>query len=501
MCGIIEKKIGGVRVFVSIFFLLLLGGTVLAFFWLPVNWRSGILLTASYIFCAYMEPRALVILFGVTLFTYFVAIYIERVRGNRAKAGRAAMLSVCGLVTLLCLFKYTGYLTGRLGVADRFPPVVLKSFLMPVGFSFYLFQVIGYLVDVFKGKSPAEKNFWHLGCWLAFFPKLVSGPIEREGQFFPQMKKLSVIKFWNRGRLSAAFTYMLWGYFMKMVVADRIGPVVGPLFERPGGFDSFWLLLGAFLYSVQIYCDFAGYSYIAVGCAKLFGIEIMENFRSPYMAVDIQDFWRRWHVSLSEWLRDYVYIPLGGNRKGVVRKNLNTMIVFIVCGMWHGVELNFLAWGVLHGVYSVADSLIKEWNKKGMAEKTPDQRKGTGCKRVITFSLTAFAWIFFRAGSLRSALLYVRHMVTAGFWPKRWAETAQSLQLNTVEISIIGVGMLGVWLVDRLCVREKMNLPMIIQQKTNGTRYFVFYLLLLSIFIFGVYGAGYHTEQFIYMQF
>ncbi|MDE7009171.1 MAG: MBOAT family protein, partial [Lachnospiraceae bacterium] len=346
-----------------------------------------------------------------------------------------------------------------------------------------------------------ETNFWHRGCWLAFFPKLVSGPIEREGQFFPQMKKLSVIKFWNRGRLSAAFTYMLWGYFMKMVVADRIGPVVGPLFERPGGFDSFWLLLGAFLYSVQIYCDFAGYSYIAVGCAKLFGIEIMENFRSPYMAVDIQDFWRRWHVSLSEWLRDYVYIPLGGNRKGVVRKNLNTMIVFIVCGMWHGAGLNFLAWGVLHGVYSVADSLIKEWNKKGMAEKTPDQRKGTGCKRVITFSLTAFAWIFFRAGSLRSALLYVRHMVTAGFWPKRWAETAQSLQLNAVEISIIGVGMLGVWLVDRLCVREKMNLPMIIQQKTNGTRYFVFYLLLLSIFIFGVYGAGYHTEQFIYMQF
>lgn len=489
--------------FVSFYFLLLLGSTILAFFLLPVKWRPGILLVASYVFCAHIEPRALVVLLGVSLFAYIMAIYIEKIQklGNREKCKRVTVLSVCGLVLFLCMFKYAGYFLTRIGIVDRLPQNVLTNLVMPVGLSFYMFQAIGYLVDVYKRKSPAEKNFWYLGCYLAFFPKLVSGPIEREDDFFPQLKRLGEVRFLNRGRLSAAFTYMLWGYFMKMVVADRIGGIIGPLFDQPGNFDSLWLFLGAVLYSIQIYCDFAGYSYIAVGCAKIFGIEIEENFRAPYMAVDIQDFWRRWHVSLSEWLRDYVYIPLGGNRKGIIRKNLNTMVVFLVCGMWHGAGMNFLAWGLLHGIYSVVGSLIRERNKnKNVAEGHAGKKK-TGLRRIATFFLVTFAWIFFRSGSLRSALLYIYQMATAGFWPGRWAQAAESLNLNGMEFGIVGIGMMCIGLVDRLCVQEKMHLPMIIQQKTNGIRYLVFYLLLITIFIFGIYGAGYYTEQFIYMQF
>lgn len=503
MDGIIEKKIGGSGVFVSIFFLLLLGGTIPAFFLLPAKWRAGVLLAASYIFCAHIEPRSLVVLLGVSLFAYFMAVYIEKTQklSNQVKNRRITVLSVCGIVLLLCMFKYTAYLFSRTGIADNIPESMLQSFLMPVGFSFYTFQVIGYLVDVYKCKSPAEKNFWYLGCYLAFFPKLVSGPIEREDKFLPQMKIIEEVRFWDRGRLSAAFTYMLWGYFMKMVVADRIGSVVGLLFENPKGFDSFWLFLGAVLYSIQIYCDFAGYSYIAVGCAKIFGIELKENFRAPYMAVDIQDFWRRWHVSLSEWLRDYVYIPLGGNRKGVLRKNLNTMIVFVVCGVWHGAGMNFLAWGLLHGIYSVVDSLIKEWKKGCNMEKGWVGKGAVGIKRTVTFCLVAFAWIFFRSGSLRSALFYIRHMMTAGIWSGQWSQMMDNLHLNVVEVSIIAAGIIAVRLIDRLCIREKMHLPVLVQQKTNGIRYLIFYFLLIAIFIFGIYGAGYHTEQFIYMKF
>lgn len=227
--------------FVSKFFLLLLGITVPAFFLLPVKWRAGVLLAASYAFCIHIEPRAFFVLVMITAFTYFTAILIERFQdgsyGKRSKRITAAAISV--LVFLLCLFKYAGYLADKFGFAGRISDDVLKNFLMPVGLSFYLFQVIGYLADVYKGTSAAERNFCHLACYLSFFPKFVSGPIERADRFLPQIKRLEEVRFRNRGRMSAAFTYMLWGYFMKMVVADRLGGMVGPLFERPKNLTVF----------------------------------------------------------------------------------------------------------------------------------------------------------------------------------------------------------------------------------------------------------------------
>ena len=483
----LENIIGGIRVFLSKFFLLLLGMTVPAFFLLPAKWRSGVLLAAGYVFCAYMELRSLIILIAITSVTYFMAAYIEKLRDKGAckKAGRITFAAVWGLTFLLAVYKYTGYLADCFGLTDRISERVLKNLMMPAGLSFYSFQAIGYLVDVYKHRIAAERKFGHLACYLSFFPKFVSGPIERGEAFLPQMKKLEEVRFWNRGRLSAAFTYMLWGYFMKLVVADRLGRLVNSLFAEPEAFDSFWLLLGVLMYSIQIYCDFAGYSYIVAGCAKLFGIELQENFRAPYRAENIQEFWRRWHISLSGWLRDYIYIPLGGNRKGRFRKNLNILIVFLVCGAWHGAGMHFLVWGFLHGMYLLADSLTGQRVKS----------------RILTFWLAGFAWIFFRADSLDGAFRYIRQMAMAGLWPERMRQAAESLQLNGVEIGIGVSGIFIVWLADRLCDRTKMELPILIQQKNNGKRYLVFYLLLTAIFIFGIYGAGYHTEQFIYMRF
>lgn len=477
------------------FFPLFLGVVAALFFLLPGKWRPALLLFASYAFCGWIDLRALWSLVMISAVTWLLGRKIEKLRvedrgHNRRYRGKIYAATGIGIyILILCIYKYAPYygenLSQRMGLSGD----VLSDLIMPVGLSFYLFQAIGYLADVCGGKIKAEKSFLFFSCYLAFFPKLVSGPIENARDFLPQIKALGQVTLKDRGRLSTALAYMLWGYFMKMVVADRLAVTVNQIFAGSAYFDSFWLVLGMFFYTMQIYCDFAGYSYIAIGCARIFGIDLTENFKAPYFASSITDFWRRWHVSLSSWLRDYIYIPLGGNRKGFVRKCTNTMIVFLVCGMWHGVGLNFVVWGLLHGFYSVAETFGKRmgWKVKG--------------GRAITFLAVAFAWIFFRASSLRSALYYVFQMFTAGVHPELWGQIKNDLQLSTVELVLMVFGIGIVWLVDGLCSRKKLHFPVLIQQKQNAMRYLVFYLLLILIFIFGMYGPGYHSEQFIYMQF
>lgn len=477
-------------VFGSILFPVFLGTVIFVFFFLPGKLRPAILLLASCLFCAYVDIRALLILLLISAWAWLMGIKIEK--GREASAGGVklwAVLSVSVCIFLLIVFKYGNAAIQRMDWKGTLSDVVLKNLVMPVGFSFYIFQVIGYLMDIMRGKSHAERNICYLVCYFAFFPKLVSGPIERQEDFLPQIKNLKGVKFWNRGRLSTAFTYMLWGYFMKMVVADRLAVYVNILFESMQEFDSFWLFLGMLFYAVQIYCDFAGYSYIAVGCAKVFGIELTQNFKAPYQAESITEFWRRWHVSLSSWLRDYLYIPLGGNRKGICRKCINIMIVFLVCGMWHGAGVHFVVWGLLHGIYSVSEILL---SKRSI--KIP----GRG---VMTFLAAAFAWIFFRAESLTQALQYSFRMLTTGFRPEQIERAMELLGFDIVEIVITILGIVLVWLADELSSRKRMHLPFIIQQGENTVRYIIFYLLTISIFLFGVYGPGYNTEQFIYMQF
>lgn len=450
-----------------------------AFFGLPVKWRPALLLIASYVFCGWIDVRALLVLVGVSLCIWKTALLIE----SRTKNRKVYFISaLCLGIIMLAAYKLVPYYCKEAEGA-------LGRVVMPAGLSFYLFQAIGYLTDVYQGKRAAERSFLYVSCYLAYFPKLVSGPIEREGDFLPQVRALEEVKFFDRGRLSTAYAYMLWGYFMKMVVADRLAVTVNQIFAAPDAFDSLYLILGALLYTIQIYCDFAGYSYIAIGCSGIFGIKLTQNFKAPYCAENITDFWRRWHVSLSTWLRDYIYIPLGGNRKGMGRKCLNTLIVFLICGLWHGVGLQFAVWGLLHGIYSVLDTLLHEagWKIRG--------------GRIGTFLAVAFAWIFFRAESLGAAMDYVARMFTAGLSPALWKKYALQLSLGKVEIAVIITCVIIVWAVDVLCNNRKLHLPTLIQQKQMGARYFLFYVLLVAIFIFGMYGPGYHAEQFIYMQF
>lgn len=476
--------------FGSILFPIFLGTVVIFFYLLPGKFRPAVLLLASYLFCACIDLWALLMLISVSVWVWYMGIKIEKSREQkREKEKQLTIVAAGACLLLLVLYKYVASFIQRMGWEEALSDEIVRNLMMPVGLSFYIFQAVGYLMDVMRGKSHAERNFCCLGCYFAFFPKLVSGPIERQEDFLPQIKNLKGVKFWDRGRLSAAFTYMLWGYFMKMVVADRLAVRVNIMFEIIQEFDSFWLFIGMLFYAVQIYCDFAGYSYIAVGCAKIFGIELTQNFKAPYQAENITEFWRRWHVSLSSWLRDYLYIPLGGNRKGIQRKCINTMVVFLVCGMWHGSGFRFLAWGMLHGIYSILEILLSKGGKKLPGGK------------VITFFAVAFAWIFFRAESLKQAFWYVYRMVTTGFKPERMGWALKLLELNTIEIVVIILGIVLVWVVDELCSRKKMHFPFLVQQRKNTVRYIIFYLLIISIFLFGMYGPGYHTEQFIYMQF
>ncbi len=477
--------------FISLYFPVILAVITLIYFTVPKGCRPAVLLAFSYLLCAGLGLRCLVILLALSSFTFFAAIATERSRRNyHPRLSRlifSAAVSFC--ILLMAGYKYIPYFLRILGMANALPQDIAAHLAVPIGLSFYLFQSVSYLTDVYQGKCHAEKDFVLFGVYMAYFPKFVSGPIERFPEFSARLRKTGEIKFWDRGRLSSAFTYMLYGYFMKLVIADRLSPIVTALFEAPESYDSLLLAAGAFSYTIQIYCDFAGYSFIAIGCSKLLGISLTANFVTPYFAESITDFWRRWHVSLSGWLRDYLYIPLGGNRKGLFVKCANTMIVFLVCGMWHGAGLNFLAWGFLHGAYSIADALLRQ---KGKRLPLP---------RLATFLQVSFAWIFFRASGLGSALRYIRCLFTSGIRPGLAPGIFEQLNLSGVEIAVILAAFFLVFLMDFQGYQRSMLFPDLVQEKKNSVRYLIFYTLIILLFIFGIYGPGYHTEQFIYMQF
>lgn len=467
--------------FVSTKFLLFTGFVTACFFCVRVEWRAKLLLVASWLLCGLLDARSLLILILISVSAYYVGIALEKWENKKI----LFTVTIVAYVLLLCIYKYVPY---GLKLADH----MLTSLVMPIGLSFYLFQVIGYLADIYQGKVQAERDFWQLSLCFAFFAKLVSGPIEREQDFLKQIKCLEQVRFWNKGRLSTALSYLLWGYFMKMVIADRLGITVDRIFESPNGYCSMWLFLGMLFYTIQIYCDFAGYSYIAIGCARIFGIELICNFKAPYYASSITDFWRRWHISLSSWLRDYIYIPLGGNRKGDLRKYVNIMIVFTVCGMWHGAGMNFLVWGLLHGSYLVIDHLVRKSGRINLPETVG---------RIITFCQVSVAWVFFRAGSLRAALFYFSSMITSEVYVMNQGQMGETPDINGIEMAVICISVGIVAVVDLICSRKKEPLPDLIQHRGNAVRYFIFYLLIIVIFVFGMYGPGYHAEDFIYMKF
>ena len=479
--------------FISLFFILFLAVLWLLFILVDAKYRKILLCVFSLGFCAYISVTALVALLLSTVVTFFGAKAIEKNLENKVRAKTITVVTVTIFAFVLIVVKNIPYIIKVSGFDTLSQNNVLTSIVLPVGFSFYAFQAIGYLYDVYKGKESAENSFVDFALYMGFFAKLVSGPIERKGRFASQLKDLADITVIDEKRISLVLTYMVWGYFLKLVVADRLALVVNQMHAAPEYFDMIWLIGGAIFYSFQVYTDFAGYTCIAIGCAMLFGIELTQNFKSPYCSKNITEFWRRWHISLSSWLRDYVYIPLGGNRKGTLKKYLNTLIVFILCGIWHGNGLSFLVWGILHGLFSIFDGVVgKKLNTEGIVRSF--------IARTATFIAVTFAWIFFRADSLTLALRYIKLMLTNGInlrGPISFI-TGNGVVMLQVYLSIAMIAV--VQIIDRICYKKKTELPHLIQEN-RMFKYFFIYVCLMAMFVIGVYGGAFKTETFIYMQF
>jgi D-alanyl-lipoteichoic acid acyltransferase DltB (MBOAT superfamily) len=460
------------------------------FYMLRGKYRKALLAIASILFVFLLNRAAGVAVLVVSLLTWASGLIIHRLQlsGRKKSADLAAYISIVMAALSLAAFKYIPVYYGPL--ADE--SSIFRRIIMPVGYSFYIFQVISYLVDLKREMFPGEKNIVDLTLYLAYFPKFVSGPIERWEDFEKQLKKACTVKFMEPERLKKALYYTLFGCFMKLVVADRLGIYVDRLFEGTTQYSGIFLLAGAIMYTFQIYCDFAGYSYVARGVSYLYGIELMLNFDMPYCSSNITEFWRRWHISLSSWFLDYIYIPLGGNRKGKFRKVLNTLIVFIVCGMWHGAGFSFVTWGMLHGIYSALDLFARE-------KKMTVLRTGA-IGRFITFVEAAFAWIFFRASSFGAALNYITSIVKNGFWCSDFAAEMDKLQLRPAELGVIIISLILTVALDKQAYKQQLNIPEIISNKTVGYRYIFLYLMVVAIFVFGIYGPALES-RLIYMGF
>lgn len=398
--------------FNSVEFLIFFPVVVTLYFLCPQRYRWLLLLGASYLFyAAWRYEYALLLLFS-TVVDYWAA----RAMGNaRDQARRRTYLALSLLVNLglLFIFKYFNFFNDSVqglfqlfNVEYRFAGL---DVLLPVGISFYTFQSLAYIFDVYRGKLKPEQHFGIFALYVAFFPQLVAGPIERATRMLPQFHRQH---FFDEGRINSGLRLILWGMFKKVVIADRLAVYVNQVYNNPDDYTGWPLLLATYFFAFQIYCDFSGYSDMAVGTARVLGFDLMENFRQPYVALSVTSFWRRWHISLSTWFRDYIYIPLGGNRVATWRWYLNLSIVFLVSGLWHGARWTFVVWGALHAFYVLMEIWLGGvglWSAKRLGRREgpllPDW-----LKMVITFHLVLFSWIFFRANTLADALLIVRNL-------------------------------------------------------------------------------------------
>ena len=399
---------------------------------LPHKLRSWMLLLASWMFYFWWNLWTGLLLVGSTLVSWLCA---QGIYHSKSKNQKAALLIVALVTAFGCLavFKYANFFLSTVGLTLPF------SIILPVGISFYTFQTLSYVIDVYRGTVEAEPDFFSYALFVSFFPQLVAGPIERPENLLPQLKAERKI---SAECLSVGGWFLLQGYFKKIVVADALAPLADQVFLAPETALGPEILLAAMLFGIQIYCDFSGYSDIARGCAKLLGIDLMENFRNPYGALTIRDFWRRWHISLTSWFTDYVYIPLGGNRRGLPRQLFNILLVFLLSGLWHGAEWSFVVWGGIHGLYQIGSIL---WSRGKHNLKLP-----SWLQQLRTFLLVSFSWIFFRAETLADAGILLARLSTG--WEMR-----SILDLTWETAFRLGLILLCQHLIEQIPVKRTLS--------------------------------------------
>lgn len=390
--------------FNSVIFLLCLPLVISVYWLLPKRFRWIMLLIASYLFYMSWNVWLIFLIMFTTVVSYCAALLIAKSKSKKAKRACLAVTLICCLGVLF-FFKYFTFAVNLVIDVINLGKLNLPEFtfglILPVGISFYTFQTLSYVIDVYRGKIDAERHFGYYALFVSFFPQLVAGPIERPENLLPQLK--ADVKFRKKDLCEGLKTALI-GYFKKIVIADGVASIVNAVYNNAGAANGLTVIIATVLFAVQIYCDFSGYSEIAIGVARMMGIKLCDNFDRPYSATSIREFWRRWHISLTSWFTDYVYIPLGGNRCKLWRWTLNVMIVFLLSGLWHGAALTFIVWGGIHGVYQIVGKLknllIEKLVAKGKIKQPKENAFTVFIKRAVTFVLVCFAWIFFRGNSL-----------------------------------------------------------------------------------------------------
>lgn len=405
--------------FNSLEFLVFFPVVTLLYFILPtLRIRNTFLLIASYYFYMQYKPEYGLLMLFSTVINFIAALQMEKAKDNVRKKKLWMGISIVGTLGVLLFFKYFNFFTSSLGMGlaifdIAYQPTAL-DIILPVGISFYTFQTMSYSIDVYRGDMPAERDFIDLALFISFFPQLVAGPIERSTNLLPQFKRYH---FFDSKKASSGLRLMLFGFFKKIVIADRLSVIVDTVYNNPSDYDGAYYIIATVAFAIQIYCDFSGYSDIARGSARIMGYDLMVNFDRPYFSKSITEFWRRWHISLSSWFRDYLYFPLGGSRKGYLRTLLNLFIVFLVSGLWHGASWTFVVWGALNGAAIVIEKILgigKDAGKvqvAGNGQTTQKQsipmRVGKSLVGIIptvaTFIFTCFCWVFFRSRTVGQA--------------------------------------------------------------------------------------------------
>ena len=482
--------------FISFAFMAFLPIAVLINFIVPTKYRYIWLLIVSMVFYSTAGIPAVGILVLSMLSIYTSGIYIGKKKGM---AKFVLFLCLLFNIGILFVFKYLNFFMVILEkVTLGSVEAVHFNMILPLGLSFYILKSVGYLIDVRRGKIEPEKNFFKLALFVSFFPQIVAGPIERAGNMLKQFDNPKPIDF---DRFRDGFLEVLWGYFLKLVIAERLAIFVNTVFNASEGIRGSVAFVAIIFYTFEIYADFAGYSHIAIGVARILGIDVMKNFECPYLAMSIAEFWRRWHVSLSSWFRDYLYIPLGGNRKGTVRKFINILIVFTVSGLWHGADFTFLAWGLIHGMYQVIGSILTPVRDK--VTKVFNVGRSSFSHRVVktvgTFILVAYAWVFFRADDVYQALGIIRN----SFEITPWKYVDGSMYQYGLTRGSFLIGIFGIVLM--IIVDLVNNRGIVIREKIlcqgMWLRWIIMIAGILVTVVCGIWGPGYDVSDFIYKQF
>ena len=459
-------------------------------YWLiPHKYRWIFLLGASYYFYMSWNPKYVILILGTTLLSYLCAIKIEKTDSKKTK--KVWMMSaLVVLIGLLFVFKYLNFFSASvcefLGLFSiKLNPFVYKL-VLPVGISFYSFQMLSYVIDVYKGTVPAEHNFAIYASFISYFPKLFAGPIERASNLIPQIKSDHKI---DPDQIAYGLKLMLWGYFKKMVVSDYISKYVDAVYGNVNGYHGFSFFIASVLFSIQIYCDFSGYSDIAIGTSELFGIHLMTNFRSPYFSKSVKEFWNRWHISLSTWFRDYVYIPLGGNRCSKAKHRMNLFVTLLLSGLWHGANWTFLAWGGVHGLALVAEDVLK----KPLA-KIHNSKIGGVISWIVTCFFCNLAWVFFRADSISQACFVIRNMFSG--IGNIGSYVASGIAEMAIPVGYIGVLLIILFIYDLIGMNtdaiKKLN------KKSPWIKWPIYIIMTLIVVFMSQKGE---PAEFIYLQF